>query len=290
MKETAMVIGNGGLGDMITCIGMVNYIATKYKHVIVACMKHVKEQASVFYTGKNIILYPINGYDKTIMRIFDVMMRQHNVYDIYAYGHYGAHYVDYKGYTKQIYIGTELVKKPIIHDYPISYYEDVNMPIDYMTKYFKVDYPKEIISLYDELLPNYPNYIVIHHMSSNTGFDIVKFNSIDIEKNLVIDVNNNLYPNDHKYYDIAQKFINLSSAIYYAKLVENAGALYLMDSCIHAICLVADVSKANPKICYQREYRTKYGLDKFKYLLLAGNKLYDIKLPLDPRIKSVGSK
>lgn len=263
-RDIAFVIGNGGLGDMITHIGLVNYLSTQYKNVLVACMIVYYEQAKHFYCNKNIKLYPINKNDNTNMYEFcNLMLRHTNIYDIYALGNYGAVEINNKLYLKTMHNGT--VKK-IIHDYPISYYEDVNMPIDIMTKYFNVTYPQEIIDLYDILLKNYPIYTIIHQKGSNIpSLDIVKHQRLNIDNTLVIDVNKNLYDKKHKYYDIAQKFVNLPSVIYYTKLVENASELYLVDSCIHAIALVVDVSKAKQKICYQRESRFTYAFGKFKY-------------------------
>lgn len=272
----ACVIGNSGLGDMIVCIGIVNYIATKYKHVIVSCTMNNYEQIKTFYNKKNIIVYPVDSDGNTSLYIYDIYMRALKLYDIYAYGHYGAKMIDYDKYYKVDYDNNV---KPIIHDYPISYYKDLNFPIDYMTQYFSVTYPNNILKIYDELFNMNEKYIVVHQHGSTYSFDIIKYNNININDVLVIDVNNNLYTIGHKYYSIASKFVGLHSVLYYTKLIENASALYLMDSCIHAIALIADITKANPKICYQREYRTKYGFNKFKYYLLSTSGPIDVELP-----------
>lgn len=278
-NDIVIVIGNGGLGDMISCIGMVNYLATIYKMVFVACVECYYEHAKTFYTNDKIKVYSINKDNKTTMQQFDIMMRQLAIYDIYSYGHYGAKVINYDNYNKIMPNGE---MKKIIHDYPISYYEDVNLPIEYLKKYFHVSYPKEILDLYTELFTNFQNYIVIHQTASNCNFSILKYNKLNINEKLVIDVNKNLYTKGHKFYDIAEKFVNLPSVIYYTKLIENASGLYLLDSCIHAIALIVDINKASPRICYQREYRTKYGFDKFKYYLLVENNIpCDIKLPID---------
>lgn len=283
MNKIACVIGNGGLGDMIVCIGIVNYLATKYDKVIVSCMNNTYEQAKYFYNKKNIILYPINKYDNTTMYQYDIMMRNVNIYDVYAYGHYGAREIDYGKYYKKMANGDI---KPIIHDYPISYYEDINFPIEYMTKYFSVEYPQYILDSYVEL-KKYGNYAVIHQSSSNMEFDILKHNNLDINSMLIIDVNKNLYNKNHKYYDIANKFVNLRSVIYYTKLIENASSLYLMDSCMHAIALIVNIDNVYPKICYQRESRIKYGFNKFEYFLMVNGKPIKTQLPL---LKSINTK
>lgn len=151
------------------------------------------------------------------------------------------------------------------------------MTIDIMTKYFKVSYPAEIMQSYTELLDNHKKYVVVHKDGSTHSFDTVKYDNLDIDKTMTIYVNRNLYQEGHKFHDIASRFVNLKSVIYYAKLIENASALYLIDSCIHALALVVDCERAKPKICYQRITNMKYGLNKFDYFVLCG----DVPIPID---------
>jgi hypothetical protein len=276
-NHIAFVIGNGGLGDILTCTGMINYLATKYKIVFVACMKVYYEQLKYFFDNDKIKLYPVNMYDETTMAQFDVIMRTNPIYDIYAFGHYGSKMISYEKYVK---VRQDGICANIIYDYPISYYDDVNIPIEYMSKYFHVSYPPEILNLYSELLDKYPKYTVVHQIGSTISFDIIKYNEINIDDNLVIDVNKNLYEVGHKYYDIANKFANLISVIFYTKLIENASSLYLVDSCIHAIALIVNVDNAFPRICYQRERRIKYGFGKFEYFLMVSGIPFRAKLPI----------
>ena len=59
--KEAFFIGNEGYGDMIACIGIVNYLATKYQKVRVACIKRNYEQAKTFYNNKNIEIFVIDN-------------------------------------------------------------------------------------------------------------------------------------------------------------------------------------------------------------------------------------
>lgn len=273
----ACVIGNGGLGDTITYVGMVNYLATQYKTIIVACMKVYYEQIKYFFTNDRIKIYPINLHDNITMASYDILMRTNPIYDVYAFGHYGTNYIDYDRYIKLR--NNKTIN--ILYDYPISYYEDVNIPINVMRDYFTVKYPDDIENIYEELLKTHPIYTLIHQIGSTQTFDIVKHNGININEQLVIDINKNLYPENHAYYEIANKFLNFRSVIFYAKLVQNASELYLIDSCIHALALVVDI-KATVKICYQRECRVKYGFGKFDYYLLADGMPVKVRLPILP--------
>ena len=265
-KKIAHVIGNQGLGDTITYIGMVNYLSCKHDKIFVACIKKFYNQIRLFFTKPNIIVYPIDEVIETNMYDYAKMMKGlRHIYDIYSFGNYDGIRVDNNRYMKLMENGSE---RKVITNYPTSYYSDVNIPLDVMTKYFSVVYPTDIMGVYDELLGNsdYQKYRVIHQVGSNARIDIIYLAGLNIEETLTIDVNTNLYPISHKFHNIASKFVNLRSVVYYAKLLENANELYLIDSCIHALALVVDVSKASPRICYKRESRFNYGIpDKFVY-------------------------
>lgn len=266
-QKNAFLIGNSGLGDSIVLSGMVNYLATIYDKVYVACIIEFYDQLKLFYTNPRIIIYPINDLYPSHMYEFSAMMWDFRyIYDLYYLGNYGAIKVDIYGYIKTLRDGST---KKIITNYPTSYYDDVSIPIEYMTKYFSVSYPQDVIDKYEDLLCHYSKYRVLHQQGSNASVDALKQQSINIDDMLTIDVNTNLYPKGHKFYDICEKFVNLKSVIYYAKLLENATELYLIDSCIHALALVVDISKAFPRICYQRESRFDYGIpNKFEYYRL----------------------
>lgn len=271
-SNIACVIGNGGIGDMITCIGMVNYIATKYDKVIVACVKDNYDQIKTFYNNSKIIVYVINDGSRCSMYEYCNVMMKYTTYDIYAFGNYGATTIDLKKYTKVLPNGQ--VKK-IITYYPTSYYEDVEIPFEYASKYFNVCYPPEITQIYEELFSLDTPYVVLHSTGSNVVLDPFEYDNIDENKYIVIDVNHNRYSTTHKYYNIVNKFINLPSVLYYTKLLGNAHDLYLIDSCIFALALVVNIDKVNRKVCYKRESRFNYCNTEFQYHLLAFPSNYD---------------
>lgn len=263
-NNIALVIGNQGLGDSIVLCGIANYLATKYDKVIITCIIKFYEQVKLFYKNSNIIPYPIDIDGDGDMYTFTTMMMDFKfIYDIYPLGNYGADSIDLQNYTKKMSDGS--IRK-IIQDYPLSYYQDIQIPTEYMTEYFEVDYPKEVNELYNDLLQNYKKYRVIHQEGSNVSINIVDIEKLDIENMLTIDINKNIYPKSHKYHDICERFVNLKAVVYYKKLLENATELYLIDSCIHALALIADISNSNKRICYQRESRFNYGIkNKFLY-------------------------
>jgi len=271
--RNAFLIGNGGLGDMVSCSGIANYLATIYENVLIACMNNNYEQACRMYYKKNIIIYPINREDTNMgMYKFSHMMITYGVYDVYAIGNYGAEIVDPTKYIKYFTDGTE---RRVISNYPASYYFDAGLPFEYASKYFHVEYPENIEKYYTELFALNTPYIILHTDGSNSIINPHKYDVIDVENNIIIDVNFNFYKKGHKYYNIAQKFINLQSILYYVKLLENANEFYLIDSCIHAMCLVIDISKVKKKVCYQRESRFNYYFKNITYYKLIFPNGYD---------------
>lgn len=266
MKSTAIVICNDGIGDKITIIGLVNFLGKKYKHVIIACQHKTRNALKHFYAGENIILYPIKD---TEFYEFYHLMKSVNMYDVFACGNYGANVIHIDNYTKLMSDGEQ---RKIISNYPCSYYEDCGIPISTMTEYFCVSYPKEIIAIYDTLFSLKEPFQVIHQESSQVNINIIEFCDINIDDMLTIDVNKNLYTKNHKYYNVANLFVNLPSVTYYTKLLETCKNIYIIDSCIHALCLVIDVTKVETKICYVREHRFKYAFNKFKYYQLIFHK------------------
>lgn len=273
MKKYAYIVANDGLGDSIAIIGMVNFLATKYEKVYVTCLNKYYQQITKFYDNPKIIVEPYNRCSNIDLYKYSRMLMQfQKIYDIYMIGNYGAVSVDMEKYIKQMPDGSV---RRIITNYPTSYYSDVNIPIEYMTKYFHINYPKEILEIYDELLNNYPTYTVVHQNGSNSTIEIIKHNNLDIENTLTIDVNKNLYPKGHKFYDICQKFINLPVVLYYGKLLENATSIYVIDSSIHVLALIVNIEKATTRICYSRTPLFAYGIpNKFTY--------YNIIIDLDP--------
>lgn len=262
--DSAIVIGNGGLGDMVTYVGMVNYLSTIYDKVIVSCQEKYAEHARKMYYKSNIALYTFQNEYKTMHYLYNDIIHR-DIYDVYAFGNYGAKKLDIDAYKKLMHDDTI---KNIIEAYPISYYNDVDIPFKYAWEYFKVVYPLEIESKYKELFELNVPYIVTHTISSNAHIDIFELRHLDKEQYLIIDINKNHYDKEHKFHDIAEKFINLPCITYYQKLIMNSHELYLIDSCLFALALITDISKVSKRECFKRESRFSFYSTVWKYTQL----------------------
>lgn len=259
----ALFIGNSGIGDHMCYIGIVRDLAKKYDVVVVGCTNASYDQVKQFYKEKNIFIYKFEDHHMTLNSYYFTMTRLIGVFDLYAVGHYGGISFNQMTYIKVKQTGEKIMA---IYDFPYSYYDDLGYPRIVTDKLLRnIDFicPKETIQKYDEL-KKYGNYAVIHEESSNADLDIVGREHIDIDKMLCIDINKNRYQKGHKYYDIADKFVNLHCILEYRELLENAKEIYLIDSCLHALSLLVDL-KATKKVCYTKQTDFYYAMDKYEY-------------------------
>lgn len=266
-KKHAFILRNMGIGDMIVTTGLVEYVSKFYESVMVLCRSEFVQFLYRFHHHNNKIkhyTFDKNFADKSGVgwafpkENVDILRKTH---DIIAIGHYSA--------TGNISV------------FPSSYYDDAGIPFEFMKTYVKivpyidgmnedtvngVVIPKEIMDIYKELFFTHEKYIVVHQEGSTCNMNLIQKCMIDINDMLVIDVNKNVYPNDHKWHNIAEKFVNFDNPMWYKLLLENAYGLCLVDSCIHALSYLCDISKVKQKVCYSRAEAFPYVDAGFKYI------------------------
>lgn len=223
--KTAFVLSHLGLGDNITFIGAVRYLSTCYDKVIVVCKEKNLNNMKLFYNDDpDIILYPVKN-------------------DRFISPKYGCLINIFKEKTKdfQLYLsGRHLLdKKPHPHSnsIPFNFYIDCNIDYKYFWEYFHIAECKESKELFDKLNTD---YIFVHNISSTGEVFPVNYieKSFNIDKNnvLIINPNQNQYDTKHKFYNIAQKFINLP-LICYVDTIINAMKVFLTDSSFMCLSL-----------------------------------------------------
>jgi hypothetical protein len=121
---------------------------------------------------------------------------------------------------------------------PFSFYFDFGLDYNIFWDYFNIPY-----KLYEQLNYNEP-YIFIHNSSSSgnvfTLDNINKWN-INLKDNiLLINPCYNMYDINHKFYNIANKYIN-KDLIHYIELIINADKLYISDSSFMCLSLNLDI-------------------------------------------------
>jgi hypothetical protein len=256
-SNKVFVLGDMGIGDMISMMGLLEYLSTFYDEVYASCREEFLKYFHQFhYYSPRIkpIVYK-KEYIKSNGWIFplDILSRINMEMDIVRIGYYAKRYE---------YTPTK------VHDYPDSFYEECGISPEIGKKYFFIFYPPEIIKLYDELFEKYPKYIVVHQEGSTCNQDIISKRKININEKLVINVNKNMYDKNHKFYEIANKFLNLENPLWYAKLIEHSMEIYVVDSMIYTLSLFVDTSKIQRKICYHRSSPYILGNKGYEYIQL----------------------
>ena len=238
IPKTGFVLSHLGLGDNITFIGAVRYLSTCYDKVIVVCKNKYAINVKSFYSDDpDIEIFPINDNlisSSIIINQFKEKYKNQldpNNLDLYLSG---CHLINKKSH-------------PHINSIPFNFYIDCNINYKYFWEYFYITECKESKNLFNNLNTN---YVFIHNTASTgevfTTNNIEKTFNIDRNNTLIINPNKNIYNQEHKFYKLAQLFINLP-LIYYIDTIKNADKLFLTDSSFFCLSLNLNIKT---KYCY----------------------------------------
>jgi hypothetical protein len=227
-NKKAFILHHLGLGDHITCMGIVRYYATLYDEVYVVCKKKYEDNVRLLYQDDiTIHIYPIDTtdiYDGQISEQFHFSKERNatyvynnEVYDLITFGMFSSIKTDYRRI-------------------PFCFYDNIQLDYRYFWDYSHLPDTTESKELYNELLKrNIHDYIIIHASTSSGATFSIKS---DKHKNTcIIDLNQNIYDVNHPYYEIAEMFVS-KPLLYYKDTIQNASALYLSDSCIFTLALM----------------------------------------------------
>lgn len=257
VNKKVFVLRDMGAGDMICTFGMLEYLSTLYEEVLTNCIEHSVNLFVALHKDNSKIKYLVykkeymaNGWNFPAQILQELSL----THDIIKIGHYYGTYLD----------------NPIkIYDYPDSYYDDCGIPRSYSKSYLKFSIPNDLQKIYNNLFASKSPYIVVHQESSSCHPDIVRKQHINVDKQLVIDVNKNLYHKDHCFYEIANKFVNLVNPLWYAPLIMNANELYVTDSMLYSLSICLDITNVKRKICYNRSDNNFLGFKSgYEYIKL----------------------
>ncbi len=234
-KDNAFLLTHLGLGDIILCIGMINYISESYKKVYVVCKERNYDNLQLLIKNPKVELLkviddhyisPNHGFNKYM---FEKLTKNWDVYLC------GKHKLD---------------NTPSIN-FPLGFYDDIKIERKIFWTYFNYYNSEESASLYNKIKEaNIEKYIVVHNLSSNGKvFDsksIIKNYASNSKNLLVINFNMNEYNKTNKFYNIAQEFVNKPLA-YYQDLIINAEYIFMTDSSIWCMSIQLPIKTDN---CY----------------------------------------
>ena len=224
-KSEAFLLTHIGLGDNILCIGMTNYLCENYKKVFVICKDHNYNNLKMLMDNPKIELLKV-------------------INDSFISPNYGFNPYIFNKITEKwdVYLcGSHKFDRTPIKDFPLGFYDDVNIDRKVFWTHFKCHKPEESIQLYNKLSEaNIKKYIIVHNLSS-TGkvFDsksIINKYAPDGEDLLVINFNINEYDKNHIYHNIAQEFVNKPLS-HYQDLIINAEYIFMTDSSIWCMAI-----------------------------------------------------
>jgi len=224
-KRRALVFHHLGLGDHVCLIGAVRYVALQYDETVIFCYAHnVKNVRSFFSDDSSIKLIVINSLAEAVYNPSDYT-------DVYLSGNHA------NIYDNSI-------------DFPACFYDHMKMDRSIRYSYFHIPISTTASSVY-EAIRNVP-YIFVHQtFLGNGGGVISSFVTWDINETLTLDPNINLYPEGHKWHELAQASINLPF-IDYSELIKHAKEVHVVNSSFY--CLAAHLElDASVKKCYLRE-------------------------------------
>ena len=236
-KRTALFICHVGLGDHIGLIGAIRYLSLQYDEFYGPCLSKNIETVRDFYSDNpNIKLF--------VPPIFNLGYR----YTVYPTDTTQGECMDIPDgvYTDVFRSGLFTLPHNSFDDIPSSFYKDLGLDPSIRHSYFYLPKSSDSVWLHS-LLKSMP-YIFIQTKSSEKITPIVSW---DINKTFTIDPNINQYTPDHKWYPLANKFVN-QPFLHYVDTIKYASEIHTVDSSFYCLsCYLKTDAKV--KLCYDRD-------------------------------------
>jgi len=233
-NNEAFLLTHLGLGDNILCIGMANFLANIYDKVRVVCKEHNQANLNMLLSNPKIEFvgvkddYEISPNYGFNINFFHMITRN---WDVYL-------------------CGSHILNGVRHGPFPLGFYDDINIDRIVLWTHFSCNKPQESLDLYEKVKNQ--KYIIVHNLSS-TGkvFDSTRVirdyvKDYNRDEMLVINFNINEYDKTHKFYQIAEEFINKPLA-HYQDLIINAEYLFMTDSSIWCMAIQLPIKTEN---CY----------------------------------------
>jgi hypothetical protein len=132
-------------------------------------------------------------------------------------------------------------------NFPLCFYDDLNIPRSIFWSHSNVDKSTDNIALFDTI-KLYKYIFMANKCSFGSLFDplaILSKLNINIDDYLIVNTHSNIYPESHKFYSIAQNFLEYRPLTQYISVIENADSLILTDSSIFCFCHLLNIKSTN---------------------------------------------
>jgi len=143
------------------------------------------------------------------------------------------------------------VGKYNLSQFPLCFYDDMGLDRVIFYRYFpQIEiHDEHILDIFSFNLP----IVFCHDESSYQSANLLVRQDISIEDHVII-INpcKNMYPSNHHFHDIAQKYVYLPSLSYYIPLIKNSDIIIMLDSSFWSMTLHLDTKNGAKKYCYFR--------------------------------------
>jgi hypothetical protein len=220
----AFFISHLGLGDHIGMNGAVRYVALQHDetHVVVKdCYKTTL--AAMFADLPSVKLFIIPEHTLSIEQLVDLSQFS-NVYRCGCY-----------------------VQNPHSwEDLPNCFYRDMNIDPSVRHSHFHLPRTEASAVLFEPLRDM--RYIFVQQKSSSHFTPLITWDSDEV---LTIDPNKNMYEPDHRWYTLADSFVN-RPFFDYINVIENADEIHVVESSFYCLASYLPL-RARVKSCYARQ-------------------------------------
>jgi glycosyltransferase involved in cell wall biosynthesis/GR25 family glycosyltransferase involved in LPS biosynthesis len=219
--KTLVIIPHQGLGDLLTCVGLIRYMSTQYDDIYLVT-KHKKNAARFFADDQHIHYVSYEGRGSPCDVAISVMGQKLSDYETMMLGYFNN--ADFNA-----------------ADVPFSFYTDYGIPRSVLWSYFYICDTAAAVA--DPNCPRVP-YIFIHNTTSNG----LMFGTEEIEERfkfskdecMVINPERCEYAKSHPFYETAVKYVGLP-LIEYTDVIRNAAKIIVTDSCFFCLAINLEI-------------------------------------------------
>lgn len=239
--KKVLVVPHQGLGDHVMMIGAIRYLSMVYDEVHVAVSQRAgRDNVKTFYSDNDKIkIIPMSVTD--IFPFFNTQIEKE---------------LNVSSYTKVYRLG----KNNRQYDHlpwgysgalPYCWYEQMDLPQEFRTKYFYVPETSESLDLYSVLKDM--KYIFIHRQTSDQLLDVITWNINDI---VTIDPDYNLYEESHPWHSIAAQFVKKPFWHYYDTM-RHANEIHLANSSFFCMAVYLKLNATKKRVHNRPAYIDK---------------------------------
>jgi hypothetical protein len=204
------VLSHLGMGDHIFMNGAIRYLASLYDEVTVVVKNTCLENVRDLFYDEPAVTFHVVGADSDISPNFGapVQLLENAV----------------AGYDSVALLGYHGTRN--VENFPYCFYDDLKIPHEAMMTWAHVP-----MHLSVPVAPKEP-YWFVHSQSSNLEAPIV----VDTEAQLCLNPSKNLYPEGHRWYEVAEKWVG-RPILDYAQLLKGATKCVMVDSSFFCLAL-----------------------------------------------------